>query len=351
MVGAPRGPGLEPAVAAAGGPDRPWSSSLSALAIFLAVGQRLPARHPAPGRGHRGRGLVLGLSDRLLLPAHGGVEAGQPPRLRDPADVHLLPQPDDPGGHDLPAGALQQDGDGHPTTTRSGPRRPRLNSSRSWPWTTYVVRRLHRPGCLAGPGRTWRWSCSAAWPETSPRSSEPVGTVAVDVQDVSKRFRLYHEKYTSLKEKLIHAGRVPYEDLWALRDVSFDVQEGETVGILGRNGSGKSTLLKCICGVLQPTGGQVVVRGQAGRTAGAGSRVPTGPLGTGEHLPERVDARTVQAGGRPRVRRHRRLRRAGAVHRQPGQVLLVGHVRPARLRRGRQRRPRRPGGRRGAGGG
>jgi ABC-type polysaccharide/polyol phosphate transport system ATPase subunit len=86
--------------------------------------------------------------------------------------------------------------------------------------------------------------------------------LAVDVQDVSKRFRLYHEKYTSLKEKLIHIGRVPYEDLWALRDVSFEVKEGETVGILGRNGSGKSTALKCVCGVLQPTSGQVVVRGK-----------------------------------------------------------------------------------------
>jgi ABC-2 type transport system ATP-binding protein len=85
---------------------------------------------------------------------------------------------------------------------------------------------------------------------------------AVEVQEVSKRFRLYHEKYTSLKEKVIHIGRTPYEDLWAVNDVSFDVKEGETVGILGRNGSGKSTLLKCICGVLQPTSGQVVVRGQ-----------------------------------------------------------------------------------------
>ncbi|HVX22267.1 MAG TPA: ABC transporter ATP-binding protein [Acidimicrobiales bacterium] len=86
--------------------------------------------------------------------------------------------------------------------------------------------------------------------------------LAVDFQDVSKRFRLYHEKYTSLKEKLIHIGRVPHEDLWALRDVSFEVKEGETVGILGRNGSGKSTALKCVCGVLQPTSGQVVVRGK-----------------------------------------------------------------------------------------
>src|SRR5580700_1831369 len=86
--------------------------------------------------------------------------------------------------------------------------------------------------------------------------------VAVDIQLVSKRFRLYHQKYTSLKERVIHAGRSPYTDLWALHDVSFEVAEGDTVGILGRNGSGKSTLLKCLCGVLQPTEGQVVVRGR-----------------------------------------------------------------------------------------
>ena len=90
-------------------------------------------------------------------------------------------------------------------------------------------------------------------------------SAAVQVENVSKRFRLFQEKYTSLKERVIHAGKVPHEDLWALRDVSFEVEEGKTLGILGRNGSGKSTLLKCICGVLQPTLGRVVVRGtQAG---------------------------------------------------------------------------------------
>src|ERR1700728_4883439 len=89
-----------------------------------------------------------------------------------------------------------------------------------------------------------------------------MGEVAVDIRGVSKRFRLYHQKYTSLKERVIHAGRTPYTDLWALRDIGVEVNEGETVGILGRNGSGKSTLLKCVCGVLQPTDGQVVVRGK-----------------------------------------------------------------------------------------
>jgi ABC-2 type transport system ATP-binding protein len=85
--------------------------------------------------------------------------------------------------------------------------------------------------------------------------------VAVDVEDVSKRFRLYTEKYQSLKERFLHAGRNPYHDFWALRNVSFEIPEGQTVGILGRNGSGKSTLLKCVSGILQPTDGRVVVRG------------------------------------------------------------------------------------------
>jgi lipopolysaccharide transport system ATP-binding protein len=85
----------------------------------------------------------------------------------------------------------------------------------------------------------------------------------VDVRDVSKRFRLAHGQYKTVKERLIHGGkRKSTEDFWALDGVSLTVKEGETVGILGRNGSGKSTLLKCICGVLQPTKGEVAVRGK-----------------------------------------------------------------------------------------
>src|ERR1700727_2827703 len=86
--------------------------------------------------------------------------------------------------------------------------------------------------------------------------------IAVDVKDISKRFRLATGRYNSIKERVIHGGRAPHEDFWALKHVSLQVSEGQTVGILGRNGSGKSTLLKCICGVLQPTMGEVVVRGK-----------------------------------------------------------------------------------------
>jgi len=65
-----------------------------------------------------------------------------------------------------------------------------------------------------------------------------------------------------LKERILHAGHVPYQDFWALDDVNFEIRTGETFGIIGRNGSGKSTLLKCVAGILQPTSGQIVVRGQ-----------------------------------------------------------------------------------------
>jgi ABC-2 type transport system ATP-binding protein len=87
-------------------------------------------------------------------------------------------------------------------------------------------------------------------------------SVAVQVEDVSKRFRLYKEKMTSLKERVIHFGKVPYEEFWALRDINIEVQEGETLGLIGHNGSGKSTLLKCIAGILLPSTGEIKVRGR-----------------------------------------------------------------------------------------
>jgi ABC-2 type transport system ATP-binding protein len=86
-------------------------------------------------------------------------------------------------------------------------------------------------------------------------------SAAIEVQHVSKRFRLYKEKYTSLKERVVHAGKVPFEEFWALKDIDLEINPGETLGILGRNGSGKSTLLKCVAGILQPTSGQILLRG------------------------------------------------------------------------------------------
>ncbi|MFZ4515480.1 MAG: ABC transporter ATP-binding protein [Acidimicrobiia bacterium] len=85
---------------------------------------------------------------------------------------------------------------------------------------------------------------------------------AITVSDVSKHFRLYHEKYSSLKEKVITFGRKSYEDFWALQDINFSIDSGQTIGLVGHNGSGKSTLLKCIAGILQPTTGEIRCRGR-----------------------------------------------------------------------------------------
>lgn len=89
----------------------------------------------------------------------------------------------------------------------------------------------------------------------------PSPDAIVRVDHLSKRFRLYHERHQSLKQSLLRFRRASYEDFWALRDISFEIQPGETFGIIGHNGSGKSTLLKCLTGILQPDEGSVSVNG------------------------------------------------------------------------------------------
>lgn len=86
--------------------------------------------------------------------------------------------------------------------------------------------------------------------------------IAVRIDGVSKSFRIATDPVNSLKERIVRLGRGGHVEFQALRDISVDISEGETVGILGHNGSGKSTLLKCIAGILTPTAGQVLVRGR-----------------------------------------------------------------------------------------
>jgi ABC-2 type transport system ATP-binding protein len=85
---------------------------------------------------------------------------------------------------------------------------------------------------------------------------------AISIRDLSKRFRVYHERPSSVKERLLKFRRVRSEEFWALRDISYDMSEGKTIGLVGRNGSGKTTLLKIIGGILRPTDGRVETRGR-----------------------------------------------------------------------------------------
>lgn len=87
---------------------------------------------------------------------------------------------------------------------------------------------------------------------------------AIKVDDVSIRFNLSSEKTDSIKEYVIKLlkGQIRYDEFWALRNISFEVKQGERLGILGLNGAGKSTLLKVIAGVYKPTEGTVTRHGK-----------------------------------------------------------------------------------------
>ena len=85
---------------------------------------------------------------------------------------------------------------------------------------------------------------------------------AIDIEHVSKHFKLNHARADSLKERVVNFRKANYEEFWALKDVTIHVDQGETLGLLGHNGSGKSTLLKCVAGIMRPTTGSIVKRGR-----------------------------------------------------------------------------------------
>lgn len=86
--------------------------------------------------------------------------------------------------------------------------------------------------------------------------------IAISVENVSKVYKLYDKPIDRMKEALGLTRKKKYHEHFALSDVSFNIKQGECVGIIGTNGSGKSTILKIITGVLNPTGGNVNVDGR-----------------------------------------------------------------------------------------
>lgn len=94
--------------------------------------------------------------------------------------------------------------------------------------------------------------------------------LAIDVRNISKCYQVYERPSDRLKQALVPRVRRAvggkdiryFREFWALKDVSFSVRPGETIGIIGRNGSGKSTLLQLICGTLAPTSGSITTNGR-----------------------------------------------------------------------------------------
>lgn len=86
--------------------------------------------------------------------------------------------------------------------------------------------------------------------------------ISIKVDNLSKCYHIYDKPSDRLLQMLSPARKQYYKEFWALRDLSFEVKRGESIGILGRNGSGKSTLLQMICGTLNPTTGSVQTFGR-----------------------------------------------------------------------------------------
>ena len=103
--------------------------------------------------------------------------------------------------------------------------------------------------------------------------------IVVNVDNVSKSYQIYDKPSHRLKQSIAtrfaksrgHQAPRYYSEFWALRNVNFEVQSGQSVGIVGRNGSGKSTLLQIICGTLAASGGTVSTKGRIGALLELGS--------------------------------------------------------------------------------
>jgi len=85
---------------------------------------------------------------------------------------------------------------------------------------------------------------------------------AITVKNVAKKFRIYYDKASSLKEMFLFKKRSLYEERWVLNDINFEVKEKEAIGIIGRNGCGKSTLLKLMTKIMYPDKGSIEIKGR-----------------------------------------------------------------------------------------
>ena len=86
--------------------------------------------------------------------------------------------------------------------------------------------------------------------------------LAISVQDLTKKFKIYYDKGNQLKERLLFRKRSRYEERTVLNGISFQVKKGEAVGLIGHNGCGKSTTLKLLTKIMYPDGGSITMNGR-----------------------------------------------------------------------------------------
>ena len=85
---------------------------------------------------------------------------------------------------------------------------------------------------------------------------------SIEIKNVTKKFRIYHDKSITLKERLLFFNRTKYEERQVLKDINLNIEKGKTVGLIGQNGSGKSTLLKLLTGIMYPDSGDIKINGR-----------------------------------------------------------------------------------------
>lgn len=86
--------------------------------------------------------------------------------------------------------------------------------------------------------------------------------VVIEVAEVKKRFKVYFDKGSNLKEKMLFQSRNRYEDRWVLKGINFQVHKGEAIGLIGKNGCGKSTMLKLLNKIMYPDEGMIKIQGK-----------------------------------------------------------------------------------------
>ncbi|MDE6091850.1 MAG: ATP-binding cassette domain-containing protein, partial [Ruminococcus sp.] len=86
--------------------------------------------------------------------------------------------------------------------------------------------------------------------------------IVIDVKNITKKFKIYMDKGSQLKERLLFRKRNRYEEREVLKGISFQVKKGEAVGLIGHNGCGKSTTLKLLTKIMYPDSGEITMKGR-----------------------------------------------------------------------------------------